>query len=91
MILKFKNLGADFSFGVQNSINLTNISHLIKFSSLLKYIGVKNSNVKITTKDFSDFAINADNTYFDSIFSKNGLSYDTANFKILIKAEICEI
>lgn len=91
VILKFKNLGADFSFGVQNSINLTNISHLIKFSSLLKDIGVKNSNVKITTKDFSDFAINAENTYFDSIFSQNGLSYDTANFKILIKNGALEV
>lgn len=72
----------------QNTINLPNISELVEYSKLLSDLGIKSGNVVVTTKDFKNFTLNAQDINFDMPFLLNEVPYSYDSFTINISPDI---
>lgn len=82
-----QNLGVFLTLGAQNEIYAPAANELLKFSPLLKQIGVNQiSFVSVKTSDFKDFEIDAAGGKFSLPFvKKDGSPYESDDFKILVK------
>lgn len=79
-------LNGNIEFANLTNIKISNLSSIIPFSPLLKDIGIKDGDVLITTKNFSDFDIKSENLKFDfGLLNKDKTPYnsDLLNIKVL--------
>ncbi|MBP3207027.1 MAG: AsmA-like C-terminal domain-containing protein [Campylobacter sp.] len=84
-ILSSQFLNTDIKFDKTTTISVKKFENLVQFSPFLKNLGIKGGDLKISTKDFSNFDILGENLKFDfGILHKNGKAYNSDNLKLKI-------
>lgn len=85
-IISLKKLASKLKLAKNNEINIKNPA--IAYSPLLQNIGVKGAqNINITTKDFENFEIVADEVSMDSPLFKDSEPYEKDDVKISVKKD----
>lgn len=87
--LDFNELGLNFIFGDKSKISIQKPENFILKSKLLSELNIKDATfLELTTSDFNNFKINANDVKFSlPLLNKNGSDYDKQSFEILVDNE----